>query len=63
MLQQRIPATSIFRPGLLDRGADARGGEKMFLSIMSNIKVRGPGGTGERGGMQGLQHAGGGAQA
>lgn len=41
VLSERIPATSIFRPGLLDRGDAARGMEKMMFSLglFSSIKV------------------------
>ena len=39
MKSQGIDKTSIFRPGLLDRGDKARGLEKMISGVMSSIKV------------------------
>ncbi|GLC44509.1 hypothetical protein PLESTB_000065600 [Pleodorina starrii] len=40
VLHAGFQRVSLFRPGLLDRGAKARGGEKMFLGCLSNIHVK-----------------------
>ena len=37
--KQGFATTSIFRPGLLERGDKARGMEKMISAIMSGVKV------------------------
>ncbi|KAF5841100.1 hypothetical protein DUNSADRAFT_14275 [Dunaliella salina] len=38
-----IPSTSIFRPGLLERGAKARGVESAFKNVVSSLPVSGLG--------------------
>lgn len=37
---ERFPSASIFRPGLLDRGAAARTGEKVALWVLPSIRVQ-----------------------
>lgn len=36
-----FPAVGIFRPGLLDRGAAARAGERLFIRLVSSVPVAG----------------------